>query len=595
MKKILQLAGIFACSVWLAVSCDTEPELPDTPGGLKVETCTATTAGLSWTAVDGAEKYNVSIDGMDAVAVASASYEATGLTPETDYTWKVQAVKGDARSDWANGPAFTTLKDDGVPAPTGLAVTDVTVDTATLSWQHPGADSHEVVINNGEAVSVVGLSYGLTGLAPETEYVWKIRSCKNGLWSVWVEGDKFTTKAIPGITPDPTDLDVTDITHDTATLSWEHPGADFHEVVIGNAAPVTVNGLTYMATGLTPESSYPWKVRSCKYDVWSEWVDGYAFSTGKWRQYSDVRFHSMLLNGSMNLWENYGPGTSHFMLSTVSFDPEGSDLNGWWFVLDIIAPPVDESMGRQCNTVAPNNVLITDPMGNSFTVLWPVDDGNVVEADKLITGGTMTIAGDHTDYDMTFDIALDNGAYSTFTGSYDGPLYVPNLNYLCPVEEVEFKEAMYVSLGTDDFRIYYLALTDTNAVGNEHILFMLMYAPGTAETIPDGTYTVGSAGAWKIDTGSSSIRSFVKEEVIKDDQIVSGTATTTKTGADTYTIVMDLVTKEGKKIRKTYSGFMTFGGSDAPANPKEYQPFFKPAFPVKARASKQFPNKELYI
>ncbi len=186
-----------------AVSCDkppvtVAPETLDAPAGLETGTLTATTAELSWTVVTEAEKYEVEINGMDAAEVNTAAYQATGLTPETEYTWRVRALKGGLESDWVSGPTFTTPEDGGgeptpPPPPAGLEVTEISFSGALLSWQHADADSHEVVIDGGEAIPVTGLSYRATGLEPVTTYSWKVRSCRDDLWSEWEEGGDFTT------------------------------------------------------------------------------------------------------------------------------------------------------------------------------------------------------------------------------------------------------------------------------------------------------------------------------------------------------------------------------------------------------------------
>ncbi|MDR2890237.1 MAG: hypothetical protein LBV18_01310 [Alistipes sp.] len=128
MKKLLQLASLCALALGLAVSCgdpDKEPtpptpEAPAAPTGLTVGTLTTTTAALSWSAVEGADGYNVTIGDGEATSVTSPAYAAEGLTPETVYTWKVQAVKGDLASDWTDGTAFTTLKENEEPEPEPL-------------------------------------------------------------------------------------------------------------------------------------------------------------------------------------------------------------------------------------------------------------------------------------------------------------------------------------------------------------------------------------------------------------------------------------------------------------------------------------------
>ncbi len=147
MSKFIKLASLFALILGLAASCTKKPgndtETLVAPTGLSVGALTAISAELSWTAVNGAQGYNVSIDNGDAVAVTEASYNVTELTPETAYTWKVQAVKGEIVSEWSAGPGFTTTARTPTPAPTDLTVGDVAATVATLSW-HPNWKANTV-------------------------------------------------------------------------------------------------------------------------------------------------------------------------------------------------------------------------------------------------------------------------------------------------------------------------------------------------------------------------------------------------------------------------------------------------------------------
>ena len=219
MIKNSIFTAALAIMAGVAVSCssptDTPPDIPpvippvdetlDTPTELAVGEVTATAAALSWTAVDGAEKYNVVIGDMEAVDVADVTYDASGLTAETVYIWKVRAVKGDIVSDWASGPGFTTPEESSgppptlpTPVPTDLEALDVTDKSAMLTWQHVDADFHDLIVNGGAPIRVDEPTYKLKGLIPETKYIWEVRSNKNGVWSSWVKSE-FTTLEDSGV------------------------------------------------------------------------------------------------------------------------------------------------------------------------------------------------------------------------------------------------------------------------------------------------------------------------------------------------------------------------------------------------------------
>ncbi|MFJ3926948.1 chitinase [Streptomyces sp. NPDC090022] len=84
------------------------PDLPAAPTGLTASGATATSVGLSWSAVAGATGYTVYRDGAAALTVSGTSATVTGLAPATTYAFQVAAV----------GPAGEGPRSAVVPAAT---------------------------------------------------------------------------------------------------------------------------------------------------------------------------------------------------------------------------------------------------------------------------------------------------------------------------------------------------------------------------------------------------------------------------------------------------------------------------------------------
>ena len=103
------------------------------PTGLKVDNIGAKTADLSWAENGEATAWEICLndDEVNLIPADSNPFTLTGLTPETDYTAKVRAVSGSAKSAWSNEVAFTT--DVEFPAPKDLAVVPASKG-ATVSW-----------------------------------------------------------------------------------------------------------------------------------------------------------------------------------------------------------------------------------------------------------------------------------------------------------------------------------------------------------------------------------------------------------------------------------------------------------------------------
>ncbi len=204
--------------------------------------------------------------------------------------------------------------------PTNLAYSGVTISSATLTWQHVDADAHEIIVGDGEAVPLTEPTYTATGLTPNTEYTWKVRSAKEGLWSNWTDGEAFTTEVVPV----PTNLAYSNVTHNSARLTWEHTTATQHELIVGDREAVTVLSTSTTPPfrnfgGLEPETEYTWKVRSRQStnSYWSEWVDGEPFTTGKAPvvKPSNLSWSDITPNSAVLFWEG----------STTSYEIEVGD------------------------------------------------------------------------------------------------------------------------------------------------------------------------------------------------------------------------------------------------------------------------------
>ena len=94
---------------------------------------TTTTATLTWTdAVAEAWQICFNEDETNLIDVTRTNYTMEGLTPDTEYTFKVRAVGADGTSPWACPYTFTT--EAACPAPTDLTVSDITATSASVSW-----------------------------------------------------------------------------------------------------------------------------------------------------------------------------------------------------------------------------------------------------------------------------------------------------------------------------------------------------------------------------------------------------------------------------------------------------------------------------
>ena len=168
------------------------------PSNLQYSNLNATSVGLNWTETGSANRWQICINNdMDnLITTTSRWYTLTGLTPETAYSVKVRAIRGDYYSAWTSNINFTTT---AVPVPTNLQCT-AAATSATINWTgNVSSGSWQICFNGDEAnlIDVNTRPYTFTGLIPETTYTVKIRTKIGEYYSAWSDESSFTTTPIP--------------------------------------------------------------------------------------------------------------------------------------------------------------------------------------------------------------------------------------------------------------------------------------------------------------------------------------------------------------------------------------------------------------
>lgn len=182
-----------------------------TPSGLSSSAITTSSATVSWTAVSGANSYDVDYKLNSsgtwtnaATGTTSTSVNLGGLTSGSLYDWRVLANCTGGSSAFAQAQ-FTTQSVVTCDAPTGLTSSGVTSSAATVSWTAvSGALSYDVDYKTNAsgtwtnaATGTTSISVNLGGLSASTLYDWRVRTnCASG--SSAYSQAQFTTSAAPG-------------------------------------------------------------------------------------------------------------------------------------------------------------------------------------------------------------------------------------------------------------------------------------------------------------------------------------------------------------------------------------------------------------
>ncbi|KAM4557153.1 tenascin-N [Fundulus diaphanus] len=203
---------------------------------------------------------------------ARTKHTIVGLYPGTEYKISVQSIKGNAEGK----ASFTTGVTD-IDTPTNLVTTEVTQDTATVSWDKVQAEIEGYMLRYTSSESsssdiFVGrdsTSYRLVGLRPgvlHTVYIWAFRGDK-------VSG-KSSTEAETELDA-PANLLARDETESSFTVSWEPVQADVDGYMLtysssesfGEEIPIRSSMTSHMLTKLRPGvlyTVYVWAVKGDK-------------------------------------------------------------------------------------------------------------------------------------------------------------------------------------------------------------------------------------------------------------------------------------------------------------------------------------------
>ena len=125
-------------SEWLEGTFTTLPACM-VPTDLTVSNIDKRSADLAWTANGEETQWQICLNGDETnlITVSDTSYSFTNLTPETLYNVKVRAYCDETlQSHWSSPAVFTTLV--ACPAPTALAISDITNVSAVATWTYDG-------------------------------------------------------------------------------------------------------------------------------------------------------------------------------------------------------------------------------------------------------------------------------------------------------------------------------------------------------------------------------------------------------------------------------------------------------------------------
>jgi chitodextrinase len=267
-----------AASATTSAGIDTTP--PTTPTGLTANAVSPTQINLSWspsTDNDAVANYRLYRNGVLAATLTSTTYQNTGLSPATTYSYRVDAIDPTGNvSGLSAAVTATTLSAPDTTAPTtptGLTATAVSASRINLSWiaatDNVGVTGYRI-FRNGSLLDTVGnvTTYASTGLAASTTYSYAVRALDAaGNVSGQSTAANATTPAVSDTTAPttPTGLAATTLSASRIRLSWsastDNVAVTGYRVYRNGAFLATLgNVTTYESAGLGAATTYTYNV-----------------------------------------------------------------------------------------------------------------------------------------------------------------------------------------------------------------------------------------------------------------------------------------------------------------------------------------------
>ena len=273
----------------VAVATTADPPPPAAPSGLTAAANSASQIDLSWTDNSSNETgFKIERHSGDGnfveIAVTAAnitSYNNTGLSASTSYTYRVRATNGNGDSNYSNEASATT---DAAPtppaAPATLTATANGASQIDLSWtdNSNNEDNFKIERHAGDGnfaeIATVGanvVSYNDTGLSASTTYTYRVRASNGVGDSGYSNEAAATTDAPPPPPAAPSSLTATANGASQIDLSWTDNANNETGFKIerhagdGNFAEITTIGADvtgYNDTGLSASTTYTYRVRA---------------------------------------------------------------------------------------------------------------------------------------------------------------------------------------------------------------------------------------------------------------------------------------------------------------------------------------------
>jgi bifunctional pyridoxal-dependent enzyme with beta-cystathionase and maltose regulon repressor activities len=251
-------------SAWTAIL--TQSTLPTSVTGLTINSVTNVTIGLKWNAVTGATGYDLEIDGT-VVSTTATAYNKSGLTANTDHTFRIRSKNAAGVGTWSDLISGTTQ----LNTPVLKATSEETA--INLTWAEiADATKYEVEADGVVVGTVNEPSYTHSGLLAGTAHKYRVRALTDTNTSAWTA--ILTQSTIPASV---SGLTINSVTNAAIALKWNAvTGATGYDLEIDGTV-VAVTGVAYTKSGLAANTDHTFRIRSknaAGVGTWSDLISG---------------------------------------------------------------------------------------------------------------------------------------------------------------------------------------------------------------------------------------------------------------------------------------------------------------------------------
>jgi hypothetical protein len=293
-----------------AMTVTTLPYPPETPTNITTQ-ITKNSVTLDWSEVDGADAYELEVDGLVVDNGKSISYVHEGLEPLSGHTYRVRAKNLGGKSPWSTPIDITTHPEE--PDLPNNVMTTAGEDEITVTWYKvPHAESYEVEVDGRTVVTVTDPQFIHQGLQPDSTHSYRVRAKNISGYSEWSSSVTMRTFPEGDGTTALTNV-IAIVTNTDITISWDTvaPNAQY-EIEVDGELLDNGSDTIYNHGGLGPKEYHSYRIRLKNETGSGEWVAVLSLATLPNPPDAPNSIQAYTMNNSIELrWERVEGATGY--------------------------------------------------------------------------------------------------------------------------------------------------------------------------------------------------------------------------------------------------------------------------------------------